>query len=287
VETGYLVPRKTRAGVRYVRSRKRRPYPRSPGDFVIGVLVILSAAAVAASILLVTNPAAAAGWQSALGFLYPLQLILDLVAVARFCWTFIQWRLGDLELELSGDRLRFGIRCGPLWFDSESIVVTQVKRLVVVKRLDTERKSGTIWELVAEQNDGSPMRLVSADDPENVVPLAKDLHARLARRENLCDSWPALAEEDRPGEVLPDRPPRRPLLPGGGWTWLAIHVIGSAGLWQVSALPCFKLRPRPVWQGFVLVSLVALQALIFLTNITFMTASRRTTQSPSAPPGAQ
>src|ERR1700676_3274999 len=76
VAAGFLVPRETPTGVQYVRARGRRPW-RSAGCFSIGVLVILSAASVAAGILLVTNPAAAAGWQLALGCLYPLQLLLD------------------------------------------------------------------------------------------------------------------------------------------------------------------------------------------------------------------
>jgi hypothetical protein len=274
VEAGYLVPRETRAGVRYVRSRKPRlTFPPPLGSLSIGCLIILTTATVAVLALLTNDGAPMADWQLVLGFLYPLQLALDLVAVARFTWPFVKWRLGDLELELSADRLRAGIRCGPLWLDSQSILVVHIKRLVVVRR--AEAKGGPIWELVVEPDAGLPLTLLSADDPGNVVPLAQDLHARLARREELCHSWPALAEQDRPAEASLDRPPRRPLVPGGGWTWLAIHVIGSVGLYHVVSLPWFQV-PGPIWHGFVRVWLVALQTMIFLMNIAFVKMSRAT-----------
>jgi hypothetical protein len=271
LETGFLVPRETRAGVRYVRSRKpRRPSFGPFGSLSLGGLLLLAAAVVAVVALLGSDGVPAAGWQSALGFLYPLQLALDLVATARFAWPFVKW-LGDFELEVSAKHLRAGIRCGPLWLDSQRILVAHLTRLVVIKR--PEGKSDAIWELVAEHDQGSPMTLLSADDAGTVVPLAKDLHARLARREELCHRLPALAEVDGPAQVMPDRPPRRPLLPGGAWTWLAIHLVGSAGLYQVVSLPWFKL-PRPMWRGFVLVGLVALQALIWFVNVALLRMSR-------------
>ncbi|HEV3262133.1 MAG TPA: hypothetical protein VG013_35100, partial [Gemmataceae bacterium] len=266
LEGGFLVPRETRAGVRYVRSRKKRRHAPSPqvGSFCLGLLVVLTAAAVGAIILLTSDATAIAGWQLALGFLYPLQLALDFAAVARTTWGVVSWLFGDLELELSADRVRVGIRCGPLWLNRRSIRVADLKRLVIVKR--PEGTSGTIWELVAERKDGSPEPLLSADDPGNVIPIARDLYARIARREELCDRWPALAEEDRPAEIFPDGPARGPLLPGGGWTWLAIHAIGSVGLWQVLTLPWFQ-PPRPTWPTFVWTGLVVLQVVIFLANI--------------------
>jgi hypothetical protein len=271
-EEAFLVPRETRAGVRYVRSRKRRQtYRPQLGKYCLGLLVILAAAAVAAITLLTSGAAAMAGWQLALGFLYPLQLTLDLVAFARTTWGVVTWALGNLEVELSADRLRAGIRAGPLWLNSQSIPVADIKQLVVVKR--PEGKSDTIWELVAQPNEGSPFMVLSADDPGNVVPIARDLHARLALREELCDRWPALAEEDRPVSALPDRPPPRPFLPGGGWTWLAVHVLGSVGLWQVLTLAWFQL-PRPLGHMFVWVLLVVLQVLIFLVNIVSLTTDR-------------
>jgi hypothetical protein len=118
------------------------------------------------------------------------------------------------------------------------------------------------------------MTLISADDPANLVPLAKDLHARLARREELGNHWPALAEEDRPSEVLADRPLRRTLLPGGGWTWLVIHAIGSVGLWQVIGLPWFKVPGQWWHRGFVRLALLLLQGLILITNVTLLRMPR-------------
>jgi hypothetical protein len=55
-------------------------------------------------------------------------------------------------------------------------------------------------------------------------------------------------------------------LPGGGWTWLAIHAIGSVGLWQVLTLPWFQ-PPKPTRPAFVWTGLVVLQVVIFLANI--------------------
>jgi hypothetical protein len=274
--TPFLVPRETPVGVRYVRSRRRQPaFPRSPGNSCIGVLILLTAAGVVASILLAREAAGLASWQVVLGLLYPLQLALDVVGLARFTWPFLKWGLGDLELELSVDRLRVGVRWGPLWLDSQSILLSQLKRLVVVKR--PEVKSDTMWELLAEDHEGSATTLISADDPVNVLPIARDLHARLARRDEVCGRWPALAEEDRPARVQADRPLRRPLLPGGAWTWLAIHAAGAAGLWQLSLLPWFR-APRPMGHTFVLVGLVFLQGFILLTNVGLLRLSREMTK---------
>jgi hypothetical protein len=272
-ETPFLIPKETPVGVRYVRSRPRRHAFRGyPGNFCIGVLVLLSAAAVMSSLLLVTEGAALAHWQIVLGFLYPLQLVLDVVAFARLTWPFLKRQLGDLEVDLSASRLRAGIRFGPWWLDAESMRLGHLKRLVVVKR--QEGKSDAIWQLAAEDIHGSLTTLISADDAGNVIPLAKDLHARLARREELRDCWPALAEEHRPGESETARPPRRPLLAGGAWTWLAVHVAGAAGLWQVGTLPWFK-APRPIEHTCVLVGLAFLQGLILVTNIGFLGTNPR------------
>jgi cyclophilin family peptidyl-prolyl cis-trans isomerase len=277
-ETPYLVPRETPAGVRYVRSHKRRrAFPPSPGNFCIGVLFLLAAAGVTASVLLAEEGAALAGWQMVLAVLYPLQLALDLVGFARLTWSLLKRRLGDLELELSADRLRTGLRWGPLWIDSDSILLDRVRRLVVVKRAEGE--GDPIWELVAEGKDGSATTLVSADDPVNVLPLARDLHGRLARQGGPGDRWPALVEEDRPAAVGTVRPPRRPLLPGGAWTWLAVHVAGAAGLWQLGTLPWFK-GPPPPWHISVLVALAALQGLILLTNVGLLNMKRETAGGP-------
>jgi hypothetical protein len=277
-QTPYLVPRETPAGVRYVRSRKRRrAFPHSLGNFCTGVLVLLTAAGVTASILLAKEGATLAGWQVVLGLLYPLQLALDLVAFARLTWPAIRWQLGDLEVELSADRLRHGLRWGPLWLDSESILLDRIQRLVVVKR--PEGKSDTVWELVAEGKDGSATTLVSADDPLNVVPLARDLHARLARQDGPAGRWPPLVEEDRPAGAGTVRPPARPLLPGGAWTWLAVHVAGAAGLWQLGTLPWFR-APAPPWHMAVLVALAALQGLILLTNVALVSPKRETAGGP-------
>ncbi len=280
-QTPFLVPRETSVGVRYVRSRKRRlTFPRSPGIFCIGVLVLLTAAAVAASILLAREAAALADWQVALGLLYLLQLALNLVGFARLTWPLLKWGLGDLELELSANRLRAGIRWGPVWLASQSISVAKITRLVVVKR--PEGKDDTSWSLVVERDKGLAWTLLSADDPLNVVPLAQDLHARLARRKEPVGRWPALAEEERPAEVETSRPPCRPLLPGGAWTWLAVHLGGTAGLWQIGTLPWFK-APRPMWHTFVLAALAFLQGLIVLTNIGLLRVGR---QGVKSSPGA-
>jgi hypothetical protein len=228
----------------------------------LGVLVILATALVLSSILVIKEASALAGWQLALGILYPLQVALDLVGVARFSWGFLKW-LCDFEMELSADRLRTGLRLGPLWLDSQTIPVAQIKRLVVGKR--PEDKS-IIWELAAEHTDGSRLILLSADDPVNVIPLAKDLHTRLARREEHCDRWPALAEEDRPAEVETDRPLPRSLLPGGAWTWLAIHVAGAFGLWPIGRLPWFQAH-RVLGHISVFWMLAILQGLILFGNI--------------------
>jgi hypothetical protein len=233
------------------------------------VLLLGTAAAVAVIALLESDGARVAGWQLAVGCLYPLQVGLDLIAVARFSWRSVKWR-GDLELELSAKHLRAGIRCGPLWLDSRRIRIAHVTRLVVIKR--PEGKSDAIWQLVAESDQGSPMTLLSADDPRDVVPLARDLHARVARRAELGQRWQALAEVDRPAQVMPDRPPHRPLLPGGAWTWLAIHLAGSAGLYQVVSLPWFKVPG--MWRSGVLVGLLALQALTWLVNLAVLRISR-------------
>jgi hypothetical protein len=266
----FLVPRETRTGVRYVRSRqRRRAFPRGPGNFCIGVLVLLSAAGVGSSLLLIREGAALDPWRAVLAVLYPLQIALDLAGFGRLTQGFLKWALGDLQLELSADRLRGGIRWGPWWFDSDSIPVRHLKRLVVVKR--PAGKGDTVWCLVAETHEGTPATLLSADDPINVLPIAKDLHARLARRETASGRWPPLAEEDGPAE--PDRPPRRPLLPGGGWTWLAVHVAGTAGLWQIGTLPWFK-QPGSVWHMSVLVGLAIMQALILITNFGLLNMSR-------------
>jgi hypothetical protein len=264
LDGGFLVPRETGTGVRYVRSRKKPRHAPQIGRYCVGVLVAFTAAAVGAMVLLISNATAITGWQFALGFLYPLQLVLDFVAVARASWGVVSWVFGDLEVELSADRVRTGIRCGPLWLNGPAILVADLKRLVVVKW--SEGTSGTIWELVAERKVGSAESLLSADDPGNVLPIARDLHARIARREELCDRWPPLAEEDRTGEAFPEGPAPRPLLPGGGWTWLVIHAIGSVGLYQVLTLPWFQPLTRTgslfVWMGFVV-----LQVVIFLGGI--------------------
>jgi hypothetical protein len=269
-ETPVLVPRETPTGVRYVRSpgAPRRHRPILAKHFLV-LLVILSTALVVTGIVLVNEGQALAGWELALALLYPLQLALDLVGVARLSWPSLKSWPGDLEVELSGDRLREGLRCGPLWTGSQTIFVAQVKRLVVVKR--REQKC-IIWELVAERDDGSRMVIIGADDPVHVISLARDLHARLAQRQELRDRWPPLAEEDRTDEAEPDRPLPPPLLPGGAWTWLAVHVIGVAGLAQIGTLLLGK-APRPVWHMFVFVLLGILQALILVGNFGMLMAS--------------
>jgi hypothetical protein len=270
LQGGFLVPRETQAGVRYVRSRKKPRHASLIGPDCVALLVVMTAAAVLATILLICDATAIAGWQLALGFLYPLQLALDLAAVARSTWGVVTWVFGDLELELSADRVRVGTRCGLLWLECRTILVADLKRLVVVKR--PESTTTTFWELIAERKDGPPDLLLSADDPGNVIPIARDLHARIAQREAQRDRWPALAEEDCQAETVPDRSPRGPLLPGGPWTWLAIHVIGSVGLWQVLNLPWFQL-PRPTSHTFVWTGLVVLQSVIFLGSIMSATAA--------------
>ena len=271
LQAGFLVPRETRDGVRYVRSRKKPRHASRIGCYCLGILVVLPAAAVAAIILLTIDAAAIAGWQFALGFLYPLQLALDWAAVARTTWRTVAYWVGDLELELSADRLRVGSRCGPMWLDSQSVLVADIKQLVVGKR--PEGEGATIWELIARRHDDSLLLLVSADDPGNVIPIAKDLHARMARRQVRRDRWPALAEEDRPAEALPDRPPPRPLLPGG-WAWLGIHVLGSVGLWQVFTQVRLQ-PPQPPWRFFLVVGMAFLQVLIFLVNIAMLMNTAR------------
>jgi hypothetical protein len=226
------------------------------------------------STILITESPALAGWQVVLAILYPLQLALDLAALARIAWPSLKSWPGDVEVELSADRLRGGLRCGALWIDSQTTFVAQIKRLVVVQR--TEQGS-LIWALFAERQDGSRMRIVSADDPVHVLPLARDLHARLARREELCVRWPALAEEDRTDEVEADLPLPPILLPGGAPTWLAVHLAGAAGLWQIGTLPWFKVFPGN-WHKFVLVAAAILQGLILLGNLG-MLAGRRTSLS--------
>jgi hypothetical protein len=264
LEGGFLVPRETGAGVRYVRSGKKRRYVPVLAKHCLGLLVVLAAAAALALVLLIWDASVIASWQLALGLLYPLQLALDLAGVARFTWRCVVQLFGDLDLELSPDRLRVGTRCGRLWLDGLRIRVADLERLVVVKR--PEGTDGTIWELVAERHDGSREVLLGADSPGDVIPTARDLHARIARREGLRDRWPALAEEDGAAGPLPEGPPRRPLLPGGGWTWLAVQVIGSVGLWQVLTLGWFH-PPELGWHTYALMGLIVLQVLIFLGTI--------------------
>jgi hypothetical protein len=276
VETPYLVPRETTVGVRYVRARKERRFPGSLDRLSIGVLAVLSAACAGSTTLLAMHGSALAGWRLALGWMYPLQLALDVVGFVRFSWVFFVYGLGELEVELSADRLRNGLRWGALWLRSQTLFLTQIRRLVVAKR--PEFQTSFIWELVAECHDDSSMVVVSADDPENVLPLARDLHARLARRNDACAGWPALAEEDRSATAATNRRQRRPLLPGGAWSWLAIHFIGAAGLWQILTLRWFK-APRPPSHLLLLVALVLLQGLIIFVNFGFAQASRETAKS--------
>jgi hypothetical protein len=211
-----------------------------------------------------------------LGLLYPLlQLGLDIAAVVRNIWWLVKAWAGDLEVELSATDLRAGCRCGRLWLDSQRAGVAHIQRLVIVKWSPV--KEDPMSELVVERDDGLPMILLSADDPGNVVPLAKDLHARLGQTGELCGRWRDLAEEDRHCETLPERRTlRRPLLPGKGWSWLVVHAVGSAGLWQILQLPWFSL-PRPMWRSVVLSTLVALQGLILLVNISYLQLSKGTT----------
>src|SRR5262245_61638663 len=172
VETPFLIPKETSTGVRYVRSRKARGRIAPPGGSIIPVvLAVLTAAAVFTIGLLVMDWGALAGWQLALGLLFPVQVALDTVAVVRTTWPLVKFWVGDLELELSSGRLRFGARCGPLWLGSQCIPVVQIKRLVIVKRV--EAKGDASWNLIAEGQDAAAVTLLSADDPGNVVPLAK------------------------------------------------------------------------------------------------------------------
>lgn len=278
LEAGYLVPRETADGVRYVRSRRRPPRSSNLSRACLGALVVLVASTVAAIILLVNGAADAGVWRLLLGFLYPLQLALDAAAVVRSSWRSIAYWVGGFEVELSADRLRTGVHCGALWIDEHGASVADVARLVIGKRPEAE--SSTIWELMAERRDGSHFVLLSADDPGNVIPLAKDLHARLTLRQKHRDRWPALSEENRPAGALPDRPPVRPLFPGGGWTWLGIHVLGSFGLCEVYMV-ARSLSFLPPWRIALVFGMAVLQVIIFLANVAYLRGGGKTSSESS------
>jgi hypothetical protein len=268
-ETPYLVPRETVDGVRYVRSRTRRVASvRRLVSFCAGGLVVLTAACATAGILIANEAAGLAASQLYLAILYPFQLALDIAGFVRLTWPFFKW-MGDVQLQLSTEQLRFGIRWGPIWMSREDIALDRLTRLVVVRR--PAGKSDSVWDLLAERSDALPATLISADDPGNVLPLAKDLNDRLTR--TLGIRWPNLAEESRPVEDLSPLPPRRALLPGGAASWLIVHFAGSVGLWQTLKLAWFQ-QPRPPWHTVVLALLVLLQGLILLGNAALFGAER-------------
>jgi hypothetical protein len=276
VEAGppYLVPRETRGGVRYARPPgvRRKEWPLSPLlSWEVAALVVLSAAIALAVRWLLMYGAAAPGWRLGVALLYPVQLGLDLVAVARLMWVLERGGLGGWEIEVAGGRLQAGRRWGPFWFDRRSVRLAALTRLVIGRRPSGPGEHGSNWDLLAEHADGPPVTLLGADDLGLVLPIARDLHGRLATNPELSRRLPPLAEEDRP--ALPARPLPRSLLPGGGWGWLAVHVAGSAGLLSTLAL-AWENPPLP--QGFAgLAGLtIALQFLIFLANFAYLQVRR-------------
>jgi hypothetical protein len=272
----FLVAQETGTGVRYVRPPDARPRRRSLAPLratALIVFLILAAAAVAGITLLAQNGASAPAWQWLVAYLYPIQLGLDILVVMRLHWRSIWLQAGELEIELSVERLRRGRHWGPFWLDTEDIPLARLRRLVVVKR-PMEGTSGTSWDLVAERQDGSPVSLLSAyDEPGLIVPLAEDLHARLAKVPALHGRWPALAEEDWPSWKPARRRPFGPLLPGGAPTYLAVHVIGSVGLWQTLAV-AHAGAPKTAWLTAAAGALVGLQLLIGVISMGAWQASR-------------
>jgi hypothetical protein len=262
----FFIPRETAAGVRYVRPPEvRRLWRPGPFDGVSLLIILFTATATTTAVVLLTlNWVNAEEWQLALGFAYPLQLALDTAAVARFAWFFASMFQGELELELTAERIRAGKRWGRLWINFQDVQVEDLKRLVVVKYRDADHPE-FIWDLVAEQIDGPPVVLFSAfDAPEIIVPLAKDLHPRLARLPELRRRLPALAEEERPTAPPSDRPVRWPMLPGGVYGWAVVHVVGTVGLWQTATLALTP--PAPEWVRPAVMILAGLQLFIFVCN---------------------
>jgi hypothetical protein len=270
----YLVPYDTPFGVRYARSaRVRRGSRLTPlaTSELVGVVVVTAALAAAISLLVIHWPEVSGlRW---LAVVYPVQVVLDLAAVVRFVWMMERRSLGEWEIELAGGTLRVGRHWGPFWFDVEAVEVAHLKRLVIGKRPGNDPWPGISWDLIAEPAHGSAVTLVSAyDEPGIVLPVARDLHRRLSAGHKVHPPLPPLLEEDWPAPPPPKLP--RPLLPGGPWTWLLVHAVGTAGLWQALVL-AWASTPVSTRLLGVAILLVVLQGVIFLANYAYLKVSRQ------------
>jgi hypothetical protein len=278
--TPYLVARETPAGVRYVRPLgvRRNGLPPFLGSHLFAFGLLAAAASVAVYALAVSWQAVPA-WPAALALLYPLQLALDLTATARQAWRFAAWFLGDLEIELTNDRLRAGKRWLGVWLKPQSLPIGSLQQLVIVKRAPQPRHVGSDWDLVAQPDDGPPMSLVNAyDEPELIRSIARDLHRRLGFIPQKARDWPPLVEVDGPAATPTVRPPLRGMMPGGAYGWFAVHVAGSVGLWYV--VKAVTENPQsPSWLRLALFAAFVLQLFVFLANYAYLKASR-----PTGPP---
>lgn len=232
----FLVPRETPTGVRFLPAPGAN-YTQGIGSvlvptFLVAIALLLAAGLVGGYVL-VTRWDRLPDWARIAGPLYPLQMALDAALLARLLWRMGKYALGHFEIEVVGDRLRAGRRWGPVWLQVTTVSVPGLRRLVIGRRPDEvfEGKPGTSFDLVAESDDGPPVTLLSAyDEPELVRSVARDLHARLSAGPVVARPLPLPTEEERPAPPVPDPPP---LLPGGPWTWLVIHLAGTVGLWPV------------------------------------------------------
>jgi hypothetical protein len=267
-----LVPQATPCGVRYVRPLAVRRRGLGPFLhlclFALGVLAAATAFAVATLVQTWERLEASA---VALALLYPLQLTLDLAAVARCAWQRWLWSLGDLEIELTDGCLRAGKRWGTFWYGAQTLPLGSLRQLVIVQR-PAAVGSGFDWELVAQPEVGPPLVFVSAyDEPALIRAIAMDLQGRLASNPARPRDLPPLLEVDEPRRPPAARPRARSLVPSGGFGWLVVHGLGSIGLW-FTGVAVFQHLPRAPWRTAVLAAVV-LQIGVVLVNVSYLLAA--------------
>jgi hypothetical protein len=274
-----VVPQETPRGVRYVRPLAVRR--KGLGTFVqinlFGVVILAAALACAVYLLAVTWESLPA-WQAGLALLYPLQLAIDLAALARLTGWLILWALSDLEIEFSEGDLRAGKRWGPFWLAPQSVPAGNLRQLLIVQRPPVE-PVGTSWELLVEQENGPPLVVASAyGEPELIRGIARDLHLRIGASPARPLHWPALVEVEQRRAAETPSPWLRPLMPGGAHGWFVVHVAGCVGMLFLFLAVRGHSPRAPIHMGFLAPAFL-LQLLIVLANITLLKATGKKAQS--------